>query len=173
MPRFILVLVVTVLLLAGCGQEKRAETVATDGSFKLENDFTLKDLQGNDFTLSEQKGLVVLDFWATWCPPCRAEIPVLQQLHDKFHDKGLTIVGISNESSSTIRKFIDQMASQGIDLKYTMLLDKGGKVMNKYGIQSIPSTYFIGKDGRLLRQETGFSPELVDEFHKLIENELK
>ncbi len=170
MYRLIPIILVAILILSACGDGKKS---AATGTFKADNDFTLKDMQGNDFTLSEQKGMVVLDFWATWCPPCRAEIPVLQQLHDQFHDKGLTIVGISNEPSATIQQFIDQMADKGIDLKYTMLLDKGGEVMKRYGIRSIPSTYFIGKDGTLLRQETGFSPELVDEFHKLISDELK
>ncbi len=174
MRNLILILFAATLILSGCGQEKKAETAAlAEGSFIAEHDFTLKDMLGNEFVLSEQSGLIILDFWATWCPPCRAELPVLQQLHEQFKDNGLTIVGISTEPSETIQKFIDEMATNGVNLNYKMVLDPGGKVTQAFGIKNIPSTYIIGKDGELLRHEIGFSPELVDEFHKLIKEQLQ
>ncbi len=136
-------------------------------------DFTLKDLSGKEYTLSKIEGLVILDFWATWCPPCKAEIPHLQNYYTKYGKKGLTIVGVSNEKVEVVSKFKKDMADKGINLTYVMLIDPKGEVMQKYKIEGIPTTYFINKDGKVLKKEVGFDAAMLPEFEKIIKANLK
>jgi len=135
-------------------------------------DFTLNDLTGKPVTISQLEGVVILDFWATWCPPCKVEIPYLQQLYDEYADKGLHIVGVSTESVAVQQKFIDQMRKQGIKMSYTFLVDPDGKVSKQYGIQGIPTTIFTNTNLDLIEKEVGFIPEYIDKFIKIVEANL-
>jgi len=111
-------------------------------------DFTLSDIQGTSWTLSSLKGKVVLvNFWATWCPPCRKEMPDLQVLYDKFKGQGFVILSISDEDASKVNPFIDQH-------KYTwpILLDPGRKVNEAYHIQGIPKSFLYNRRGQMVAQ---------------------
>ncbi len=141
-------------------------------NFKTAYDFTLNDLEGNSVTLSEIKGVVILDFWATWCPPCKKEIPFLLSLQKKYQN--ITIIGISNEDVETQKKFVETMKSQGVNMNYTLLVDSqtSSSVSAMYRINSIPSTYIIGKDGTLVKKEVGFADELAAEIDKAVSEAL-
>lgn len=111
-------------------------------------DFTLTDIGGRSWTLSALKGKVVLvNFWATWCPPCRKEMPDLQVLYDRFKDKGFVILSISDEAPEKVNPFI-------ADHKYTwpILLDPGRAVNTKYHIQGIPKSFLYDRRGRMIGQ---------------------
>jgi peroxiredoxin len=136
------------------------------------NDFTLNDLSGKPVTLSKLEGLVILDFWATWCPPCKVEIPYLQKFYDEYKDKGLTIVGVSTESKAVQEKFLSTMRKQGIKMDYILLTDPDGKVTQKYGVQSIPTTIFTKGNLVLIERESGFAPEYEKKFRTIIEKNL-
>ncbi len=142
-------------------------------NFKTAYDFTLKDLDGKSVTLSDIKGVIVLDFWATWCPPCKKEIPFLVSLKKKYKD--LTIIGISNEDVATQKKFVESMKSQGVDINYQLLVDSksSSSVSAMYRIQSIPATYIIGKNGELVKKEVGFAEEMISEIDKVIRETLE
>ena len=112
-------------------------------------DFTLKNLAGEDFTLSSLKGkYVILDFWASWCGPCRASIPGVKELYAKYKDKGLEIVGISCD-----RKAEDwKKASDEEQLPWINLIDaqNENRVATKYAVHYIPTMYLIDQEGKMI-----------------------
>ncbi len=141
-------------------------------SFMDAFDFTLKDLNGKDVTLSEIGGLIILDFWATWCPPCKVEIPFLVEFYDNYKNRGLTVIGVSAESHETLIDYKENIAATGTNITYLILVDSDREVSKMFGIKSIPTTFFISPEGKLLKKEVGFSEEFVPEFRKLIEDNL-
>jgi len=129
-----------VLLLAGCSP------TPTQG-IKVGNlapDFQLHDLDGKAVSLSDLQGKpVLINFWATWCPPCRAEMPYLQQIYEEWSVKGLALSTINiGESSSQVEEFL-----QSYELSFPVLLDTKQDVSQEYNIRGIPTTFFIDKDG--------------------------
>ena len=110
--------------------------------------FTLTDLNGKSWTLKDLRGKVVLlNFWATWCPPCRKEMPDLEALYRRLKPQGFVILGISDEEAAKIEPFINQ---QGIT--YPVLLDPGRKVNELFQIQGIPKTFVYDREGKIVAQ---------------------
>lgn len=117
-------------------------------------DFTLHDLEGKEFSLSQFRGKkVILNFWASWCTPCKIELPHLQATWDKYKDSGdvmfLSVAG-SQSDESVIRSY---MKDNGFN--FTVCLDSDDSTFNRYEIVSIPKTYFIDKDGVIRRVQQG------------------
>ena len=111
-------------------------------------DFTLTDLSGKIWTLSSLKGKVVLvNFWATWCPPCRKEMPDLEFLSQKFAGQGLVVLAISDEEAGTVRPFIAEHK-----ITYPVLLDPGRKVNNSFHVEGIPKSFVFDRTGGLVAQ---------------------
>ena len=135
-------------------------------------DFTLTSLSGEKFTLSEIPGMVIMDFWATWCSPCRREIPYFQTFYNKYKDRGLTIIGISGDPPEKLSEFKEKMRQIGTNMTYPLLIDEDNKIARQYNIRSIPTTYFISKEGKVLGKHTGFRPDFVNEFEETIKGEL-
>jgi peroxiredoxin len=103
------------------------------------------DLEGKPWSLKSLQGKVVLvNFWATWCPPCRKELPDLESLYEQFQKQGLVILAISDEDASAVKPFI---AEQGIS--YTVLLDPGRNVNTLFHIMRIPQTFIYDRSGKL------------------------
>ena len=112
-------------------------------------DFTLTDLQGKTWTLKDMKGKVVLvNFWATWCPPCRKEMPDLEALYNRFKDQGFVILAISeDEETPKVGPFIAEHK-----ITYPILLDPGSKVNNLFEVEGIPKSFVYDRDGKLVAQ---------------------
>ena len=91
--------------------------------------------------------VVVVNFWATWCPPCRKEIPGLKALYKRFKSQGLVVLGISDEPAARVRRF-----SGGLNITYPILLDPGRKVSNLYSAESIPMTFVYNRSGKLVAE---------------------
>ena len=111
-------------------------------------DFTLTDIEGRRWTLKDLRGKVVLvNFWATWCPPCRKEIPDLEALYERFKGKGLVVLGISDDDATKVMEFARQEK-----INYPVLLDPGRKVNKLYSIASIPMSFVYDRGGKLVAE---------------------
>ncbi len=111
-------------------------------------DFTLKDLSGKSWTFSELRGKVVLvNFWATWCPPCRKEMPDLETLYERFGSKGLVVLGISDEEAAKVEPFIRERK-----VSFPVLLDPGRKVNEMFVVEGIPKSFVYDRGGKLVAQ---------------------
>lgn len=115
-------------------------------------DFKLKGLDGKELSLSDLKGKkVFLNFWATWCPPCRAEMPEIEKLYQETKDSDLVIVAVEiGEPLNTVKSFIDSNK-----YSFKVLLDSDQSVASKYNIASIPTSYFIDVDGNIVSKNVG------------------
>jgi len=111
-------------------------------------DFSAKDIAGQVVKLSELKGKVVLlDFWATWCPPCRVEIPNLLEIHRKFKDKKFVLLSVSlDRDLQAARKFI---ADKEMGWVHIADLAAGREISGKYQVEYIPSTFIINRQGKI------------------------
>lgn len=120
--------------------------------------FTLTGVKGSTISLARYKGKVVLlDFWATWCRPCRIEMPLVQKLYDEFKAKGLVVFGVNlMEEPAQVKRFL---AENGIG--FPVLLDRDGKVAGRYKAEGIPTLVIIGKDGNVSSYFTGLREEDV------------
>ena len=107
-------------------------------------DFTLLDLEGNQITLSEFRGKTVfINFWATWCPPCRAEMPEIEAVYQEYKDKDVEVIGVDIvETKDEVRQFVQQYG-----YSWTFVLDTTGEVATTYNIAAIPTSFFIDKEG--------------------------
>lgn len=114
-------------------------------------DFTLQDISGNDVSLSQYQGrAVLLNFFASWCPPCRQEVPDFIELERSYKDKGFSVIGVALESLKDAKGFADR-----VGINYPVLIDDG-KASDAYGpIRAIPTTFVIDKSGKIVRKYIG------------------
>ena len=120
----------------------------SDDRVRQDADFTLQDLQGKQWTLKQLRGNVVLvNFWATWCPPCRKEMPDLEELHHRFGRQGLIILAISDEDADKVKPYV----AQG-KYSYPILLDPNRTVNEQFHIQGIPKSLVYDRTGKLVAQ---------------------
>ena len=120
-------------------------------------DFTFKDIHGKPFALSDYKGKVVLlDFWATWCPPCRKEIPGFIELFNTYKSRGLVVIGVSmDESTSDVKKFARQ-----IKMNYPIVMGSGrDDLARTFGDLPLPTSFVIARDGKICAKHDGFTPK--------------
>src|SRR6267378_1948344 len=111
-------------------------------------EFALQDLAGKEWKFSDLRGkVVVVNFWATWCPPCRKEMPDLETLYKQFKDQGLVILAISDEDAGKVGPFIAEQK-----VTYPILLDPGRKVNELFQIEGIPKTFVYDRSGKLVAQ---------------------
>jgi len=132
----------------------------------------LKDINGKNISLSDFKGKIVfLNFWTTWCPTCRIEMPSMEKLHQKLKNKDFTMVTINlQESASQVKAFFKEFK-----LTFTALLDPTGEVGASFGIRAIPTTYILDKTGRIIGWTNGprewDSKAAIALFENLIDND--
>jgi peroxiredoxin len=122
--------------------------LAADDQRREQADFTLTDLEGKPWSLQGQHGNVVLvNFWATWCPPCRKEMPDLEALFNEFKGQGFLILAISDEDISNVQPFISEHHTT-----YPILLDPGSKVHELFQIEGIPKSFVYDRNGKLVAE---------------------
>jgi len=180
------------LLSAGCGggeetppsEQAATETPAAETGSETETaeastgtavgqfppDFALPDLDDQTVTLSDFEGhVVIIDLWATWCPPCREEIPFLVDLYEEHKDDGLVVVGIGLDRTGV--EALAPFAAE-YDISYPILV--GDRAVSRaYGASSIPTTYIIGRDGRIAARHVGFHPSMAPEMRETVEGLLE
>lgn len=121
-------------------------------------DFILKDLEGRDVRLSDLRGHpVLINFWATWCPPCRFEMPALEAVYREYKDEGLVILGVNTgervrgaDLQNRVRQFVQQFG-----LTFPIVLDADDSVATLYRLRAYPTTYFISSDGTIVDMRRG------------------
>lgn len=129
-------------------------------------DFTLKTLKGGTMSLKDYRGrLIFLNFWATWCGPCRAEMPSMQRLWEEFKEEDFVILAINiQEESKLVSSFMNERG-----LSFPVLLDEKGKVARSYGIRGIPTTFFLNPEGQIIGKAVGARDWASKESFQLIE----
>ena len=145
------------VVLSGCGGGGRQP--APPAALKAAPDFALKDLQGNLYHFSDAKGTVrLVDFWATWCAPCRQEIPMFKDLHAAYGPKGFTLVGIAmdDEGVDKVKPYVDDLK-----LPYLTLIGDEGVVDAFGGVVGFPTKFLIDREGRIVDSWVGEVPRAV------------
>jgi thiol-disulfide isomerase/thioredoxin len=135
--RKLLSLTIALAILTGCrGGLGTAPDISVESLKETGKRLSLKDLRGK---------VVLLDFWATWCGPCREVMPDIQQLYDKYHEKGLEVLAISDEERSVVEQFESRSG-----YTYPHFLDTTGEANSAFHVDTIPRTVLIARDGTIL-----------------------
>lgn len=133
-------------------------------------DFTLRSMNGPNLRLQEQRGRVVMvNFWATWCGPCRQEMPHLNRLYEKYRASGFVLIGVNVDDD--VRKAADVAAKLGVN--FPVLLDTDKKVSRQYDLSTMPSTVLIDRDGRVKYVHLGYKTGYEDTYDKQVRELLK
>ncbi len=148
----------SLLTLAAAGPAQAA-------SAKPAPNFTLKSLTGKNMKLSEMTGNVVLiNFWASWCGPCREEMPLLNALHKKYKKLGFTVLGVNvEEQASNARGFLNDFP-----VDFPVLLDNTNKVSKLYDVVAMPTTVVVDRDGRMRYIHKGYKSGDEEKYRKMV-----
>ena len=160
MPKFVptalaVAVAATLIAISGCSSTTVRAAVQSDKERKAAPDFALKDVDGKTVHLSDYKGKVVLlDFWATWCAPCKIEIPWFMEFEQQYKDKGFAVLGVSMDDDgwTVVKPYLQQLK-----INYRIVLGND-KVGDAYGgVDSLPTTLLIDRQGRIASKHIGLS----------------
>lgn len=186
MNKTLLILATVAVLLAAVVLADRAtrktvlRTSASDmsGTIAMAPDFQLKDLQGHDVSLSQYRGKVVLvDFWATWCDPCRVEIPWLIELQEKYGPRGFTVLGVAmdDEGKSVVEPYVQKerftVNGQPQAMNYPILLGNDDIGEKSYSVFGYPTSVLVARDGKQVKRFEGLTS--FEEFEHAIQSALQ
>lgn len=128
-------------------------------------DFTLKSRSGENLKLSEYRGdVVMINFWASWCAPCRQEMPLLEELYKKYSDLGFTLLAVNVEEDSSKA---DDLLKE-IPVTFPVLFDNTNKVSKLYNVVAMPSTVIVDRDGNMRYLHRGYLPGYEEQYKKQV-----
>jgi peroxiredoxin len=128
-------------------------------------DFALKSTQGDNIRLSEHRGeVVLLNFWASWCGPCRQEMPLLNTLQQRYNKLGFNVVGVNVDKDSALANKL----LKDIPVTFPVLLDNTGAVSASYNVSSMPTTVIIDRDGNMRYLHRGYKPGYEQDYEQQI-----
>ena len=132
--------------------------------------FTLKSRSGKNIKLSELRGQVVmLNFWASWCGPCRKEMPLLEKIHKKYKRLGFTLLGVNvEENSSAAKKYL-----RDVKVSFPILFDRTNKTSKLYNVSAMPTTILIDRNGNKRFLHKGYKPGYENDYKKQIKKLLR
>ena len=165
-----------VLPFFGCSTDTSDEpdkmTDVADSSFQVAPNFTLLNTELEEVSLTDYQGkVVIVDFWATWCKPCKEEIPRFIELYDEYQAQGFEMVGISTDDVEgrlkNIESFFQELSEDGSDINYPILLADSDTIQ-RYQVPVLPSAYLINRNGEIVKVFDG-----AQESKKTYESELK
>lgn len=160
----------------GCSEDAADEpdkmTDAANPSFQLAPNFTLLSTELEEVSLTDYQGKVlIVDFWATWCKPCKEEIPRFIELYDEYQAQGFEVVGISTDDVEgrlkNIEIFFQELSKEGFDINYPILLADSDTIQ-RYQVPVLPSAYLINRNGEIVKVFDG-----AQESKETYESELK
>lgn len=161
-------LVTVALLASACTSDLRMEVPQVGAAMPT---FELESVEGETRSLSEFAGKVTLvNLWATWCPPCRAETPLLQAMHDSLGAQGFEVIGVTVDQAAA-RSAVDGFLSE-YEVGYTQLLDPNMTTMDRFGVIGLPASYLIGRDGTVRAVRMGPIVEGDREFEAAVADAL-
>ena len=142
-----------------------ASTLAPAGTGDMAPDFSLPNQSGTPVSLKNFEGQVVLiNFWASWCGPCREEMPLLDELHKRYAPLGFTMLGVNvEEDSSAADRFL-----QGLPVSFPVLYDRENEVSKLYEVIAMPSSVLVGRDGRVRYIHHGYEPGNENDYQDQI-----
>jgi len=162
-----------VLLLAGCSEQggEKSQTESGVDKGQAASDFTLTNMQGQQVTLSSLQGqVVVLNFWATWCPPCIEEMPSMEMLYRKYKDQGLVILAVNTEEDG--KELVENFLKK-TPYSFPILLDPEADVQNQFNIFRLPETVVIDRNGIVADRVVGAIDWTGERAVQLIESLLE
>jgi peroxiredoxin len=149
---------------ASCKKTERSRVVEEGKA----PDFTLSDVSGKKVTLSELRGkVVVVEFWATWCPPCNDAVPEMNKVYEKYKNKNVHVLAISVDQGGDVASKVHSFVKEH-RVNYPVLIDDK-KVDVSYGVGNIPVTFIIDKEGKVVKKHIGFMEELSETISRDIE----
>jgi cytochrome c biogenesis protein CcmG/thiol:disulfide interchange protein DsbE len=161
---FVMFLVVGLIALLAWGLVQASKTPLEEG---MAPDFTLTSFDGSTYTLSDLRGqVVIINFWASWCPPCREEAAYLERTWRKYKDQGVIFIGVDYaDAEKPALAYIDEF-----DITYFNGPDLGTRISQQFNIKGVPETYYVAKDGTLRGNHIGplFPPELDNRIDELL-----
>lgn len=150
--KWLAVSLILLLVVAACSESGAAAPQGVNTG-NVARDFTLETVDGSKVSLEDHRGQVALiNFWATWCPPCRAEIPDLESTYLERREDGFVVLGVNvEESRAVVQQFMDEM-----EMTYPVLLDEGGEVMQTYRANGLPMSVIVDAAGVIRVRHVGF-----------------
>jgi cytochrome c biogenesis protein CcmG/thiol:disulfide interchange protein DsbE len=171
-PMVLLLSLLTCSIVRSGGNPKAFGVISEFGVVDIGNvqapEFVATTLDGSKLRLSEKHGqIVMIDFWSTWCPPCRQEAPALSQVYNEYRDKGVLFIGIAVwDDMDKLEHFVEEF-----QIAYPIALDTHGEIAMDYGVPGIPEKYFVNKNGQLERKLIG--PTSPDTLRAVLDDLLK
>lgn len=168
--RWTVLLALVLLVFSGCeNSSSEPDTQAAPAGLigAAAPDFTLVNMQGEEVSLSQLKGkVVVLNFWATWCPPCREEMPSMERLFQETKDKGLVMLAVNAENNgrTAVSRFLEKNPYD-----FTILLDPDAEVQNAYGVFRLPESFIIDRNGVVVEKIIGGRDWMDGSIYKKID----
>jgi len=152
LPAILAIILASGMLITSCTTESGNPGPATATVGQVAPDFTLQNLEGQSVSLSDFRGKpILLNFWATWCGPCRFEMPFLQEIYDERSERGFVLLTVNiAESPAKVTGFMTEL-----DLSLPVLLDARSEISKVYGITAIPTSFLIDKDGVIQKRIIG------------------
>ncbi|MEM1165643.1 MAG: TlpA disulfide reductase family protein [Planctomycetota bacterium] len=124
-------------------------------------------LEGEPLSLDDLEGeIVLIDFWATWCPPCVRAMPQIQEIHEDYADRGVRVLGMNQDrgNRALVERFVDAR-----DITFTQVMDTDGAINNEFGVTGIPTTFILDADGNIVHKHVGFGASMKDELTGVID----